>query len=70
MNLKIFDRKFHRGLVGYKPGPKPHLYLKLREKKSVHKKGDRQKELKLHFVAIVFLEGPLRCDPSRFIKKK
>ena len=28
INLKIFDRKFDIGLVGYRPGPKPLLYLK------------------------------------------
>ena len=48
-------------------------YLKLREKKKsgVHKLGDRQKELKFHLQSgrHCFLDGPLRCDPSRFEKK-
>ena len=32
LNLKIFHRKFVIGLVGYRPDPKPPLYLKLKKK--------------------------------------
>ena len=43
INLKIFYRKFVSDLVGYSPGPKHPLYLKLKKKIAL-----RQKELKFH----------------------
>ena len=74
INLKIFDRKCHTGSVGYKPGPNPPPppYLKFRKKmSSVHKKSDRQKELKCQLQSDrhCFLVGSLRCDSSRFFSE-
>ena len=70
INLKIFDRKFDRGLVGYRPWPKPPLYLKLRKEMSrIHKNGERQKQFHLQSDRHCILECPLRCDPLRFFKK-
>ena len=70
--LEIFHRKFDIGLAGYRSGPKPPLNLKLNKKLSFdHKKVDCQKELKFHLQGDrpCFFNGPLRCDPSQFVKK-
>ena len=71
LNLKIFHRKFDLGLVGYSPGPKPPLYVELKEKKLScdNKNGARQNKPKFHLQSDrhSFLDGPLRCDPSRSV---
>ena len=58
LNLKIFDRKFDRGLVGYRPGPQTVI-------------GNEKKELKFHLQLMAFVLWNALCDAIRrdFSKK-
>ena len=74
INLKIFHRKFNRGLVGHRPGPKPPLYLRLK-KKNCHattKMAKNSSNFTCRMIAIVFWTGlcdAIRHDRHRFLNK-
>ena len=59
INLKIFDRKFDRGLEGDRPGPKLPLYLELRKKNAFTKMVNAKNSYNFtsKVIAIVFLTG-------------